>query len=118
MRSGSEKTEVVRLLARYEKLDKRNQTIRHALEMASLAGRLGHRFEAKVFRTIAIATDPDHRQLGDESFGLARMFRRRSPGSTLAELLAEELDAADRELLVDVFSTDALAFDQPAASLL
>ncbi len=53
------KTEIDRLLARYEKLDKRNQTIRDAREMASLAERLGRRFEAKVFLTIAIATDPN-----------------------------------------------------------
>ena len=53
------KTDVARLQARYEKLDKRNQTIRDAPEMAGLAERLGRRFEAKVLLTIAIATQPN-----------------------------------------------------------
>jgi enediyne biosynthesis protein E4 len=91
------KTEVVRLLGRYEKLDKRNQTIRNALEMASLAERLGHRFEAKVFRTIAIATDPEHRQPRDELLRSSQdVSTTNSLGGTLAEVLAEELDAANR----------------------
>ena len=91
------KTEVDRLQVRYEKLDKRNQTMRDALEMASLAERLGHRFEAKVFLTIAIATEPEHRELRDQ---LGRSSQDvstiHSPGGTLADLLRKELDAADR----------------------
>ncbi len=91
------KSELYRILARYEKLDKRNQTIRNALEMASLAERLGHRFEARVFRTIAIATDPEHRQPGDQLLRSSQdVSTTNSPAGTLAELLAEELDAADR----------------------
>ena len=65
----SKKTEIGRLLARYEKLDKRNQTIRDAGEMANLAERLGRRFEAKVFLTIAIATEPNQRQVREQLVG-------------------------------------------------
>jgi tetratricopeptide (TPR) repeat protein len=49
------KTEIGRLQSRYDKLYKRNQTLRDAAEMADLAERLGRPFEAKVFRTIAAA---------------------------------------------------------------
>ena len=50
------KAEIGRLQARYETLYTRNQTMRDAGEMAKLAEQLGRPFEAKVFRTIAIAT--------------------------------------------------------------
>jgi enediyne biosynthesis protein E4 len=91
------KTAIDRLQARYEKLDKRNQTMRDALEMASLAERLGHQFEAKVFLTIAIATEPEHRQPRDQLIRSNQdVAVTHSPGGTLADLLAEELDAADR----------------------
>jgi enediyne biosynthesis protein E4 len=92
-----DQTEIDRLQARYEKLDKRNQTIRDAREMASLAERLGHQFEAKVFLTIAIATNPEHGQLRDQLVRSSQdVSTTQSPGGTLADLLAKELDAADR----------------------
>ncbi len=92
-----QKTEVDRLQARYEKLYRRNQTMRDARELASLAERLGHRFEAKVFLTIAIATEPEHRQLRDQLVRSSQdVSATRSPGGTLADRLAKELDAADR----------------------
>jgi enediyne biosynthesis protein E4 len=50
------KAEIGRLQARYETLYTRNQTLRDAREMAKLAEQLSRPFEAKVFRTIAIAT--------------------------------------------------------------
>ena len=50
------KAEIGRLQARYKTLYARNQTLRDAGEMATLAEQLGRPFEAKVFRTIAIAT--------------------------------------------------------------
>jgi enediyne biosynthesis protein E4 len=91
------KTQIAGLEARYEELDKRNQTIRDALEMASLAERLGRRFEAKVFLTIAIATDPKRPDLRDQLVRSSQdISTNHSPGSTLADLLAKELDAADR----------------------
>jgi len=91
------KTEVDQLQARYEKLDKRNQTMRDAREMASLAERLGRRFEAKVFLTIAIATEPEHHQLRDQLVRSSQdVSTTQSTGGTLADLLAKELDAADR----------------------
>jgi thioredoxin-like negative regulator of GroEL len=49
------KAEIGQLQARYEKLYRRNQTLRDAAEMAGLAEQLGRPFEAKVFRTIAAA---------------------------------------------------------------
>jgi len=92
-----DKTEIDRLQARYEKLDKRNQTIRDAWEMTSLAEQLGHRFEAKVFLTITSAAEPKHRQLRDQIVGSSQdVATTHSPAATLADLLAKELDAADR----------------------
>jgi enediyne biosynthesis protein E4 len=91
------KTEVDRLQARYDTLDKRNQTIRDAVEMASLAERLGQRFEARVFLTIAIATEREHRQFRDRLVRSSQdVSTTQSPAGTLADLLANELDAADR----------------------
>jgi thioredoxin-like negative regulator of GroEL len=91
------KTEIQRWQARYEKLNKRNQTIRDARELASLAGRLGRRFEAKVFGTIAIATEPDHPELRDQLVPPGQdLPATQRPVGNLAELLAEELEAADR----------------------
>jgi tetratricopeptide (TPR) repeat protein len=90
-----QKTEIDRLLARYEKLDKRNQTMRDAPEMASLAERLGRPFEAKVLETIAIATDPDHHHPRDQLIRPSQdVSTTNSLRSTLADLLAQELDAA------------------------
>ncbi len=91
------KTEIDRLLARYEKLDKRNQTIRDAGEMANLAERLGRRFEAKVLLTIAIATEPNQRHVREQLVGSSQDdSSNHVPAGTLADLLAKELDAADR----------------------
>jgi tetratricopeptide (TPR) repeat protein len=92
-----QKNEVERLLARYDKLYKRNQTIRDAAEMASLAEQLGQPFEAKALQTIAIATELEHRERPDPLVRSSRdVTTMPSPGGTLADLLARELDAADR----------------------
>ena len=91
------KIEVGQLQARYEKLYRRNQTIRDAREMASLAEQLGRQFEAKVFLTIAVATGPDHHHLRDQLVRASQDVRTiESPGGNLADLLAKELGAADR----------------------
>jgi tetratricopeptide (TPR) repeat protein len=53
------RTDIERAQARYRELYARNQPSRDAPEVARLAERLGHRFEAIVFLTAAIADDPD-----------------------------------------------------------
>jgi thioredoxin-like negative regulator of GroEL len=55
--------EIRRLLARYDDLFARYQPIRHAVEMAGIAERLGRTFEAMVFLSLAIAEDPDRLDL-------------------------------------------------------
>jgi tetratricopeptide (TPR) repeat protein len=57
------KTEIDRLMGRYEKLHDRKQPHRDAVEMAHLAERLGRRFESRVFLTLAISADPDREDL-------------------------------------------------------
>ncbi len=92
-----QKIEIDRLLARYDKLYKRNQTIRDAAEMASLAEKLGQPFEAKVLQTIAFATELEHRQgPGPPAASSRDVTTMPSPRGTLADLLVRELDAADR----------------------
>ena len=87
------KTEIGRLQARFEKLYKRNQTMRDAGEMAGLAEQLSRPFEAKVFRTIAMAAESERRD------PIIRPSQNvpatHPPTATLADLLAEELAAAD-----------------------
>jgi thioredoxin-like negative regulator of GroEL len=86
------RSEIARLQARYLKLYERNQPMRDAAEMASLAEQLGRRFEARVFLTVAIAADPDR---DDCRRKLATLDRRSGtlggPDRTLADLLAPEL---------------------------
>ena len=50
-----QRAEIERSLVRYRQLHKRRQPIRHAAELARLAQRLGRRFEAQAFLTIATA---------------------------------------------------------------
>ena len=57
------RAEVERDQARYRELYRRNQPARDAEEMARLADRLGHRFEAIVFLTAALADEPDRADL-------------------------------------------------------
>jgi predicted Zn-dependent protease len=91
------KSELERLQARYIQLDARNQTIRDAVELAGLAERLGRRFEAKVFLTIAAATEPENRQLLQQSLERSQEAGPfQSPGRRLGDLLAAPLDAAER----------------------
>jgi enediyne biosynthesis protein E4 len=85
------RTEIDQLLARYEKLYKRNQPLRDAAEMARLADRLGRRFEARGFLTVACAFDREHDDLRRD---LARLKQPEAgpsrTGHTLAEVLAAE----------------------------
>jgi tetratricopeptide (TPR) repeat protein len=67
-----EKEEIARRLARYEKLSERKQPLRDAVEMARLAERLGRRFEARGFLTLAIADDPQRADLNQDLERLSR----------------------------------------------
>ncbi len=90
--SVAEKTEIDRLMARYQQLHARHQPSRDAAEMARLAEQLGQRFEAKAFLTLAVDSDPDRDDLRRD---LARLNQRtdtiEGSGRTLADLLAPEL---------------------------
>jgi tetratricopeptide (TPR) repeat protein len=66
--------EVDALRARYGKLHHRKQPLRDAIEMAGLAEKLGRRFEARAFLTLAISEDPGRQDL--------RAGLRRLGGST------------------------------------
>jgi enediyne biosynthesis protein E4 len=57
------KVEIERDQTRYRELYRRNQPSRDAEEMARLAERLGHRFEASLFLAAAIAEEPDRADL-------------------------------------------------------
>jgi enediyne biosynthesis protein E4 len=88
----SKKLEVERLLARYQKLYKRNQPRRDAVEMAHLAGQLGQLFEARGFLTLAAALDPDRPDLRDElAASDDRRNANRPPGRMLADLIVPRL---------------------------
>ena len=88
------KSEIGQLQARYEKLYQRNQTMRDARELASLAEQLSRPFEANVFRAIAVATVADSER-HDPLVRSSQNVQVPHPRSgTLADLLAEELAAA------------------------
>jgi len=93
---GVQKAEIHRLQARYQALEERNQPIRDAAEMARLAERLGQRFEARAFLTVAVAVNPERDDLRRDLARLGREAKASTPppGRTLAEVLALELDAA------------------------
>jgi tetratricopeptide (TPR) repeat protein len=86
--------------ARHEKLYDRRQPIRHAVEMASLAERLGRTFEARAFLTLAIAEDPERE---GKRRDLARLLHSPPAIAGRAQTLAEALAHA----LGDVKSKDA-----------
>jgi tetratricopeptide (TPR) repeat protein len=87
------KGEIDQLRVRYGTLYERRQPIRDALEMADLAERLGRRFEAAGFLTLAISAEPRREDLRRR---LALLVPSRvpvaHPGRSLAELLADEPD--------------------------
>ncbi len=92
------RTEIERDEARYRELYRRNQPARDAEEMARLAERLGHRFEATVFLTAALADEPDRADLRE---ALNRL-----------EKAARVPDDAGRQTLSDRLPTDCGA-DKP-----
>jgi hypothetical protein len=86
------KPEIERMVARYQKLHKRNQPRRDAVELARLAGALGQPFEARGFLTLAVALNPDHADLRDDLIAIDKRTKtivRR--GRTLADQIAPEL---------------------------
>jgi enediyne biosynthesis protein E4 len=89
--------EIDRLRARYQKLYERKQPIRDAVEMAKLAERLGRKFEARGFLTLAIADDPGRedlrRGLEQLSQGLATVAER---GQSVPDVLAHKRDVPRR----------------------
>ena len=95
-----EKTAIEGVRARYEKLYDRKQPIRHAVEMASLAERLGRTFEARAFLTLAIAEDPEREGPRRD---LARLLHSPPAIAAHAQTLAEALAHA----LGDVKNEDA-----------
>jgi enediyne biosynthesis protein E4 len=89
------KTELERMHARYLKLYRRNQPARDAEELARLARQLGRSFEAKVFLSLALASDPKRDDLrGDLTAVRHRTGMTEEVGRTLAGVLNSELDAA------------------------
>jgi tetratricopeptide (TPR) repeat protein len=95
-----EKAAIDGVPARYEKLYDRKQPIRHAVEMASLAERLGRTFEARAFLTLAIAEDPERE---GQRRDLARLLYSPPAIAGRAQTLAEALAHA----LGDVKNEDA-----------
>jgi tetratricopeptide (TPR) repeat protein len=87
------KTEIEKLMARYQQLHRRHQPNRDAAEMARLAEQLGQLFEARAFLTVAVAIDPGRDDLRRD---LARLDQHisaiESRGRTLADIPASDLD--------------------------
>jgi tetratricopeptide (TPR) repeat protein len=76
------KTEMAGLKAHFRKLHERNQPIRDAMEMAHLAERLGRRFEARVFLTLAVSEEPGRDDLKNDLDRLGQdPLRRKTPGA-------------------------------------
>jgi tetratricopeptide (TPR) repeat protein len=91
-----QKAEIDRFTARYQKLSRRNQPARDAVELARLAERLGRWFEARAFLTVATAVDPDRDDLRRDLARLnarARARTRDRTPRTLAEVLAADRPA-------------------------
>jgi hypothetical protein len=85
---GRRDPEVERLEARFRELDRRNQPIRDAAELAGIAERLGRRFEARAFLTLAVAAEPDRADLRAALERLIRSEGRPDPGPRQALLPA------------------------------
>ena len=85
------KAEIDQLRARYEKLYDRNQPIRDAEEMASLAQQLCRQFEARVFLTVAISEEPERDDLRQNLQRLTSQSSKQPSwhGKTLAEVMED-----------------------------
>jgi tetratricopeptide (TPR) repeat protein len=103
---------IEKLQARYRTLDQRNQPIRDAAEMALLAEKLGHPFEARAFLIVAIAANPERVDL---RAALTRLESAAGTGSsrgqTLADALAADLDPPPRRQLPQSFNSNVKLLD-------
>jgi thioredoxin-like negative regulator of GroEL len=89
-----QKAEIERAQARYKRLYQRNQPRRDAAEMARLAALLGRRFEARAFKTSALAMRPDRDDLPPDPPTLDQRDKTiDEAGRTLAQALAADLTA-------------------------
>jgi enediyne biosynthesis protein E4 len=94
---GRKRADIEKVEARYLKLFDRNQPQRDAAEMSQLAERLGRRFEAKAYLTVAVSVDPERSDLRRSLAILQERSENRSaPARTLADLLAAGF-GADRD---------------------
>jgi tetratricopeptide (TPR) repeat protein len=86
-----QRAEIDRLRHRYEKLWRRKQPIRDSVEMAYLADRLGSRFEARAFLTLAVWADPAREDIRRDLARLAPLPAQSTQKTrTLAEVVADD----------------------------
>ena len=96
---GHKKAGLQQFQDRYQLLYHRNQPARDAAEMGRLAMRLGQRFEARAFLTMALIDDSRRGDLRSELAQLKPMERETTrPGQTLADSLAIKPNATDSGL--------------------
>jgi thioredoxin-like negative regulator of GroEL len=89
-RQHSEQTD--RLRIRYQELYDRTQHMRDAEEMARIADQLGRWFEARVFLTLALVSQPERTDLkSDLKRVSSKLIAPGVPGQTLAQVVAHEL---------------------------
>ena len=89
---------------RFLELHKRYQPARDAAEMAALAQRLGRRFEARAFMTLAVWVNPDR---DDLRRNLAKFGRLDRQGDAPRSTLAEALEAQRSQAVDDTFPASA-----------
>ena len=105
-----QKTQIGQIFSRYQTLYERYQPVRDAPEMATQAERLGRRFEARAFKTLAVAIDPERNDLKRELARLELLVRQGDepkgdePKRTLADAFADEPGPPSGESTPRVFS--------------
>jgi hypothetical protein len=88
---SGQKAETERARDRYRELYRRNQPSRDAEELARIGTRLGHRFEAAVFLSAALADDPGRVDLREALYRLEKSPQLTSvEGRTLFDVVADE----------------------------
>ncbi len=75
-----QKADAENSLARYRKYHNRRQPIRDAVALARLAEKLGRRFEARAFLTIAVSEEPGRGDLRRDLLRVSARFEARSIG--------------------------------------
>lgn len=88
----AKKAKVIRLQALYAQFHDRQQPVRHAVEMAQIAEKLGRTFEAQAFLTLAAIENPGRDILRRD---IERLIRSDLPGTTsegtMSQAVASEL---------------------------